>query len=146
VNPTITQSDLPLSRFHLRVARPVRDIERAKTMYCDGLGLEVIGNFSDHAGFDGVMLGKTGADYHFEFTYCRRHAVTPAPTPEDLVVFYLPKRDEWSALCTRMESAGFKRVDSFNPYWDQQGATFEDADGYRIVLQNSEWVNLVKDR
>ncbi len=31
------------------------------------------------------------------------------------------------------------RVASFNPYWDACGQTFEDPDGYRIVLQNAEW-------
>jgi hypothetical protein len=38
-----------------------------------------------------------------------------------------------------MQNAGFVPVGSFNPYWDRQGVTFEDPDGYRIVLQNSEW-------
>ena len=30
-------------------------------------------------------------------------------------------------------------VTSFNPYWEISGQTFEDADGYRIVLQNGTW-------
>lgn len=30
------------------------------------------------------------------------------------------------------------RATSFNPYWDASGQTFEDADGYRIVLQNAK--------
>jgi hypothetical protein len=30
-------------------------------------------------------------------------------------------------------------VQSFNPYWDQHGKTFEDPDGYRVVLQNAAW-------
>lgn len=36
------------------------------------------------------MLGKSGLGYHLEFTYCRTHSVNPAPTPEDLLVFYRP--------------------------------------------------------
>lgn len=28
-------------------------------------------------------------------------------------------------------------VVSFYPYWDKQGKTFEDPDGYRVVLQNA---------
>jgi hypothetical protein len=32
-------------------------------MYCDGLGLKVIGGFTDHQSFDGVMLGKADAEY-----------------------------------------------------------------------------------
>jgi len=41
------------------------------------------------------MLGLSGANYHFEFTYCRAHPVVPAPTAEDLAVFYIeaPRRE-----------------------------------------------------
>jgi hypothetical protein len=30
-------------------------------------------------------------------------------------------------------------VRSYNPYWEEAGVTFEDPDGYRVVLQNAEW-------
>jgi len=108
-------------------------------MYCRGLGLRVLGSFENHAGFDGVMLGFEGSSYHFEFTHCRSHPVAPTPTAEDLVVFYIPVAPEWQAACRSMLAAGFKQVASFNPYWDVQGRTFEDMDGYRIVLQHGEW-------
>jgi hypothetical protein len=38
-----------------------------------------------------------------------------------------------------MLTAGFSPVPAFNPYWDRNGKTFEDPDGYRIVLQNAAW-------
>jgi len=38
-----------------------------------------------------------------------------------------------------MIEAGFREVSSFNPYWARQGRTFEDADGYRVVLQRASW-------
>jgi hypothetical protein len=38
-----------------------------------------------------------------------------------------------------MLTAGFQAVPSYNPYWDRQGRTFADIDGYRVVLQNSAW-------
>ena len=123
----------------LRIARPVTDLERMAAMYCRGLGLAEVGRFSDHGGFDGVMLGLEGGDYHFEFTRCRTHPVTPAPTPEDLLVFYLPDAGEWQRTCQRMIEAGFIEVASFNPYWARQGRTFADADGYRVVLQQAGW-------
>lgn len=87
------------------------------------------------------MLGRTGMHYHFEFTYCRSHPIAPTPTHEDLIVFYLADSSEWKAACTNMLAAGFKAVQSLNPYWDANGKTFEDFDGYRVVLQNSEWIN-----
>lgn len=124
---------------HLRIARPVSDLANSTDMYCRGLGLRVIGSFDDHEGFDGVMLGVRGSSYHFEFTRCRNHPVAPSPTPEDLVVLYIPAEAEWKARCASMLAAGFKQVPSFNPYWDISGRTYEDPDGYRIVLQQAKW-------
>ena len=108
-------------------------------MYSKGLGLIEIGRFKDHEGFDGVMLGSVGLGYHFEFTYCRTHPVEPRPTPEDLIVFYLPDPVEWRRTCQSMLEAGFKEVAPFNPYWQQRGRTFEDHDRYRVVLEQADW-------
>jgi hypothetical protein len=54
-------------------------------------------------------------------------------------VFYLPDEAEWQQAVQRLESRGYKPVKAFNPYWDNQGKTFEDPDGYRVVLQNARW-------
>jgi catechol 2,3-dioxygenase-like lactoylglutathione lyase family enzyme len=128
---------------HLRIARPVNNLVITAEMYCRGLNLRVIGKFENHDGFDGVMLGVPGADYHFEFTRSRNHSVLPTPTVEDLAVFYIPSAKEWQATCARMLSVGFKQVTPFNPYWGAKGRTYEDRDGYRIVLQQEEWRNNV---
>lgn len=124
---------------HLRIARPVGDLALARMCYGRGLGLQVIGEFADHEGFDGVMLGLPGADWHLEFTQNRAHPVAPRPTVEDLLVLYLPDGPTWQRACADMLAAGFKLVASFNPYWDAGGRSFEDADGYRVVLQNAAW-------
>lgn len=110
-------------------------------MYVNGLGLQVLGSFEDHDGFDGVMLGHAGSGHHFEFTHCRRHPVVPTPTNEDLLVFYIDEPSEWQAACARLKSAGFRQVDSFNPYWDVRGRTYEDHDGYRVVMQCAAWTH-----
>ncbi|HTN48513.1 MAG TPA: VOC family protein [Burkholderiaceae bacterium] len=125
--------------LHLRIARPVSNLDQATDLYRRGLGLEVVGEFRDHDGFDGVMLGAPDAGYHFEFTRSRRHPIRPAPTPEDLVVLYLPDAAQWTDACVRMVSAGFATVPSSNPYWDVRGRTFADTDGYRTVLQRASW-------
>lgn len=123
----------------LRIARPVSDLERSVAMYRHGLGLEEIDRFEDHAGYDGVMLGKPGLPYHFEFTVCRADPVVPSPTPEDLVVFYLPRLADWRRASAAMRAAGFSEVRSPNPYWERHGRSFEDHDGYRVVLQHARW-------
>lgn len=105
----------------------------------DGLGLRLIDRFEDHEGFDGIILGETGAPYHLEFTRAAGHRAGRAPSPDNLLVFYLPDPDVWASAVERMRSAGFAPVASFNPYLDAGGATFEDPDGYRVVLQCGAW-------
>lgn len=125
--------------MHLRIARPVSDLQRSAALYREGLGLSELGSFAGHDGFDGVMLGSHGGAWHVEFTVCHTHPVTPAPTPEDLLVFYVPDDREWTAACRRMLAAGFQEVAAFNPYWAQRGRTFQDHDGYRVVLEQADW-------
>jgi catechol 2,3-dioxygenase-like lactoylglutathione lyase family enzyme len=123
----------------LRVARATDDIEALLPFYRDGLGFDVLYRFEDHDGFDGIMLGRQGAPYHFEFTRAHGHVAGRAPTQDNLLVFYLPAVPEWQAAVDRMEAAGFPPVQAFNAYWDRRGRTFEDPDGYRVVIQNSAW-------
>ncbi|MEL6840605.1 MAG: VOC family protein [Pseudomonadota bacterium] len=123
----------------LRIARPTDDIEALKPFYINGLGLDILYEFTDHDGFDGLMLGHPGSPYHFEFTKSAGHAAGHAPTKDNLIVFYLPEKRKWQRAVERMEKAGFAPVASFNPYWDLAGRTFEDPDRYRVVLQNAAW-------
>jgi hypothetical protein len=126
-------------RTHLRVARPTDRINAVTRFYVVGIGLQHLDSFVDHEGFDGVMLGAPDAAYHLEFTRRPGHAAGVAPNKEQLLVFYLPDPDEWKAAIGRMTAAGFHPVPSINPYWDRGGVTFEDPDGYGVVLYNGRW-------
>ncbi|HEX4159153.1 MAG TPA: VOC family protein [Rhizomicrobium sp.] len=123
----------------LRVARPTDNLDRLIHFYGDGLGFEVLYRFSGHNGFDGVMLGRKGAPWHLEFTRAHGHAALRAPSPDHLLILYLSERTEWETAVQRMRDAGYAPVPAFNPYWDRNGLTFEDPDGYRVVLQNAAW-------
>ena len=128
------------SGLTLRVARPTDNLATVAAMYAQGLGLLVLAEFVDNDGFDGVILGRSEDRFHLEFTARRGHEVGRAPTEDHLLVFYIPDRAKWDASCARMMDAGFRGVVSCNPYWDVHGRTFEDVDGYRVVLENSAWV------
>lgn len=123
----------------LRVARPTNDIDACVRFYRDALGLDVVGSFTGHAGFDGVMLGRAGCPWHLELT--RQHGVVAprAPTAEHLLVLYLPEHDAWERAVARAIACGQQPVPPHNPYWASRGRTFEDPDGYRVVLQNAAW-------
>jgi catechol 2,3-dioxygenase-like lactoylglutathione lyase family enzyme len=128
-----------LEKANVRIARPSDDLAALVTFYRNGLGFEVLYEFKDHDGFDGVMLGFKGAGYHLEFTRKHGHRAGRAPTEENLLVFYLPDTEEWKRAVARLEGLGHQAVKAFNPYWDRKGKTFEDPDGYRVVLQNAGW-------
>lgn len=128
-----------LEGSHLRVARPTDNLPEIIKFYRDGLGFEVVGSFKDHEGFDGVMLGHPGAAYHLEFTRQRGQQAGSAPSKENLLVFYLPDADAWRRAVERMAAHGYEPAAPHNPYWDSLGKTFEDADGYRVVLQRAAW-------
>ncbi len=121
----------------VRMARPTDRLAAVIRFYRDGLGLEELGGFQDHEGFDGAMLGLPGAPWHLEFTCQRGHRVGEAPTRDHLLVFYLPEGEAWRAAVERLGALGHAPVRSYNPYWDRRGLTFEDPDGYRVVLQNA---------
>ena len=120
----------------IRFARPTPDINRLLRFYQEGLLLGVIGEFRDHAGYNGVMLGLPDASVHLEFTEQASRTEYPVPTHEHLLVLYFADaaiRDEY---VTRLGLLGFLPVEPENPYWLLNGVTIEDPDGYRVVLVN----------
>lgn len=130
---------LPVTQ--VRVARPTDRLEEVVSFYCDALGLEQIGSFEGHAGYDGVMIGLPGSDYHLEFT---RHAVgspCPAPSRDNLLVLYIPDRAAIERAIERLNAHGHQPVAPENPYWEERGVTFQDPEGWRVVLMNSAGFN-----
>lgn len=136
---TLTGGKMDLVNAVLRIARPTDRLQAIAQMYCRGLGFVRLGEFEDHQGFDGIILGHPQQAYHLEFTHHRGVQVGQAPTQDNLLVFYLPDREQWQEGGKQMLAAGFQRVQAYNPYWDVNGQTFEDLDGYRVVLQQRAW-------
>ena len=130
---------MPVGGATLRVARATERLDEIRAFYVEGLGLQVLASFEEHAGFDGVILGTPQAPYHLEFTRQRGRPTGAVPDPESLLVFYLPDTAQWQAAIDRLRGFGAEPVASHNPYWDRDGVTFRDPDGFRIVLQNSAW-------
>jgi len=46
-----------MEAVQFRIARPTNRLSEIVEFYTKGLGMEIIGSFSGHAGYDGVMLG-----------------------------------------------------------------------------------------
>ena len=120
----------------LRIGRPTDNLEAITKMYQEGLGFEVIGGFDNHGDFSGRMLGHPDHAYHLEFTTHTTEKAGRAPSKEHLLVFYLHDPIEYQAAIKRMRKSTFIEVASFNPYWEGGAKTFEDLDGYRVVINS----------
>jgi uncharacterized glyoxalase superfamily protein PhnB len=116
--------------MQLRVARHTERLDEVVAFYRDGIGLEELGRFRDHDGYDGVFLGVPGTNAHLELTAGGSHG-TPTPHPETLLVFYL---DEADAVTAVLAKVGAERVVPANPYWAANGTTLKDPDGFLVVL------------
>lgn len=127
--------DFPV--VQVRVARPTARLKEVVGFYRNGLGLEEIGSFTGHARYTGVMLGLPGHRYHLEFTEHEEGSPCPAPTKDNLLVFYVPNRSAINRVAARFARLGYNPVMPENPYWRDKGLTFEDPDGWRVVLMNT---------
>ena len=119
----------------VRFARHTADLERLVGFWRDELGLPELARFVDHAGYSGVIIGLPGTAAHLEFTTGAVHTAS-TPDPETLVVLYL---GSWEAVRARAERLSVPPVPAANPYWDENGLTFEDPDGFRVVLAARTW-------
>lgn len=121
----------------VRIARPTDKLDEIISFYRDGLGLVEVGRFEDHDGYSGVMFGLPGRAYHLEFTQHKDGSPSPAPSRDNLMVFYIPEIDDIAKLSGRLAEMGYPEVEPENPYWAGKGITIEDPDGWRVVLMNT---------
>lgn len=127
---------MSIAAAQVRIARPTDKLKQVKEFYNIALGMPIIGSFSDHNGYDGVMLGINGANIHLEFTQHVHESPCPAPSLDNLLVLYYVTEAEFNTAVHLIESHGHHPVAPENDYWIDKGLTYEDPDGWRIVLFN----------
>ena len=120
----------------LRIARPTDKLKELIQFYQQGLGLNIIGSFEGHDGYDGVMLGMPDASIHLEFTQHVNGSPCPAPTRDNLLVFYFESKEAYQSAVDQLKQAGAKEVEPENGYWIGKSTSFEDPDGWGVVLFN----------
>ncbi len=122
-----------------RFARHTNDLEKIKAFYVNILGLEIIGGFENHDGYDGVFLGKANENWHLEFTQSAETA-THIFDDDDLLVFYPNTKLEFELIMENVKKYAVPFIEAKNPYWKNlainEGKIFLDPDGYRIVVTN----------
>ncbi len=118
-----------------RFARHTNDLERIKSFYTSVLGLELLGGFENHNGYDGVFLGKQDENWHLEFTKSDE-VVDFNFGDDDILVFYPNSKLEFEMIHEKLATHSIAFIDAKNPYWNENGKMFLDPDGYRIVISH----------
>ncbi|WP_337965695.1 VOC family protein [uncultured Flavobacterium sp.] len=117
----------------LRVARHTDDLERIVNFYVDILGFELLGDFQNHNNYDGIFVGKSGLDWHFEFTKSHEKA-NHTFDQDDVIVLYPKSIIDYDVLVSNLLHNNISIVTASNPFWNENGKMFLDPDGYRIVI------------
>lgn len=117
----------------MRIARHTEHLQPLIDFYCGILGMEYLGGFTGHKGYDGVFIGLKSSDWHLEFT---TSSDLPAHTPDEdgLLVFYCESEVIMEVLKTRLAEHKVEKIEPKNPYWRTHGAAYKDPDGYGVLL------------
>ncbi|NAW50264.1 phosphoribosylanthranilate isomerase [Elizabethkingia argentiflava] len=116
-----------------RYARHTSNLQIIKQFYTHILGLEVLGVFEDHEGYEGLFLGKKNENWHLEFT---ASLTTPKhfPAADDLLVFYPESTQELNLISERITTSKITRFTPQNPYWEKKAIYIKDPDGYGVII------------
>lgn len=118
-----------------RFARHTNNLKQIKSFYIDILGLELLGSFENHNGYDGVFIGNPDENWHLEFTKSDE-IVTFNFGEEDILVFYPNTKLEFELIHDNLVANKIPFIQAKNPYWNEHGKMFFDPDGYRVVISN----------
>ena len=118
-----------------RYARHTNNLEQLKSFYIDVLGLELLGGFENHDGYNGVFIGKQEENWHLEFTQSDEIA-NHTFDDDDLLIFYPSSKLEFEWLQEKLKNHSIQFVKSKNPYWNENGIQFLDPDGFGIVISH----------
>ena len=123
--------------MQLRITRHTNSLSAVKYFYVKLLGLNILGDFKDHEGYNGIFIGKPEQSWHLEFTTSEEPA-HHHPDPNDLLVIYFDEAKSYQEAKDRCIDAGLKAITPRNPYWYDKGAQFNDPDGYGVMLCTHE--------
>jgi catechol 2,3-dioxygenase-like lactoylglutathione lyase family enzyme len=117
----------------IRIARHTANLKQITAFYCDVMGFNILGKFDDHNGYNGVFIGQNQQNWHLEFT-TSADAPQHLPDEDDLLVWYADSQQEYDDINHRLSQHSIPSIKAKNPYWNDNGTTYTDPDGFRIVI------------
>lgn len=119
--------------MNFRYARHTQKIESLIYFYTSVLNFEVLGEFKNHDGYDGVFLGIKGENWHLEFTQSDEKP-TSNFDEDDALVFYPTTQKAYDEILENLKKFEVPLLEAKNPYWHDKGVCFEDCDHYKIIV------------
>ena len=129
----------------LRVARHTDNLEKVISFYIEIMGLEIMGDFKNHDGYDGVLIGKPNWDWHLEFTISQENP-NHIFDEDDILVFYPKTKAELDSIMNKIHENNFEIKKSKNPYWNINGILIKDYDNHNVIISPLKIRNLANDR
>ena len=117
----------------LRVARHTDNLEKVISFYIEIMGLEIMGDFKNHDGYDGVFIGKPNLDWHLEFTISQENP-NHIFDEDDILVFYPKTRAELDSIMNKIRENNFEIRQSKNTYWNINGILIKDFDNHNVII------------
>ncbi|MGV0751496.1 VOC family protein [Empedobacter brevis] len=121
--------------MQFRSARHTNRIKEIETFYTKILNLDILGDFKNHNGYDGLFIGKANTDWHLEFT-TSSDDVNHQFDEDDCLVFYPETQDEYEAVIKNLEFYRIEPIQAKNPYWNINGISFLDPDGFVVIVSS----------
>ena len=119
--------------MQFRVARHTNQIKEIKDFYIKVLNFEILGEFQNHNGYDGIFIGKPDLNWHLEFTTTHEN-INHHFDKDDCLVFYPTTQQEYDEIIERLELHQIELIKSKNPYWNENGISFLDSDGFVVIV------------
>ncbi|MDM1071383.1 VOC family protein [Empedobacter brevis] len=121
--------------MQFRSARHTNRIKEIETFYTKILNLDILGDFKNHNGYDGLFIGKANTDWHLEFT-TSSDDVNHQFDEDDCLVFYPETQEEYEAVIKNLEFYRIEPIQAKNPYWNINGISFLDPDGFVVIVSS----------
>jgi hypothetical protein len=122
----------------VQVARARSALALARRVYCDAIGLAVLGSLADREGFDGLIRGNDGASWNSGLAH-QLGAAPVRPSNEPPILRFGTGATRLAASIRRMRDSKYAPLCSNNRYWDGFGSPLEDHDSCRSVLVCLAW-------
>jgi len=136
-----------------RYARHTTDLDKIEKFYTTITGLQNLGGFKDHDGYDGIFLGYPDLDWHLEFT-TSPHTPNRDFDEDDALVFYVNTLLEYTKIRENLQLNNIILQTPKNPYWVMNGIMINDPDGHNVIFSvirkelrsTDPLTNLVKEK